>query len=247
MKSITNKLLATAAVTAFLSCPTIGNDAHAFGSEPQDIWHGFYLGTNLGWGWNDSDLNFSAPGAVAPSFNSSLGDDDFVYGLGAGINHQMGILVVGLEADIAWMNDKDTVTFLPGAGIQQTFREDLDYVGTIRGRVGAAIANAMLYFTGGYAFGQVDHEIDFAGPGLSPLRVEDGSSVGGYTLGGGGEMSLGTIMGLPMSAKVEYLYIDLDDTTVSTPGTLAFVPTTTTFDNEIQQVRVGINVQLGGM
>jgi outer membrane immunogenic protein len=243
MKSITNKLLATAAVSALLTCSPIASDAQA----QEELWHGLYLGSNLGWAWGESDLAFSAPGSIAPTFNSSLDTDGFAYGLQAGLNHQMGMLVVGVEADLMWMDEKDTVQFLPGLGITQDFRQNVDYVGTIRGRIGAAVANAMLYFTGGWAFGQVDNEIEFQGPGLSPLRVEDGDSGSGYTLGGGGEIHLGTVMGLPMSAKIEYLFIDLDDTTVTTPGTLAFVPTTTTFDNEIQTVRLGINVQLGGM
>jgi len=244
-KSITNKLLATAAVSALLSCSPVA------GAKADEPWHGFYLGDHLGWAWTDSDFSHSAPGAPAPQLraaNGSFSTDGVGFGLQAGLNHQMGMLVVGVEADITWLNDKDTETLLPGAGVQQTFREDIDYVGTIRGRIGAAIMNnAMAYFTGGYAFGQVDHEVEFTGPGLSPLRVDDGDSGSGYALGGGGEFQLGTIMGLPMSAKVEYLYIDLDDSTVTTPATAAFVATTTSFDNEIQQVRVGVNVQLGGM
>ena len=243
MKSITNKLLATAAVSALLTCSPVANDAQA----QEELWHGLYLGNHVGWSWTDTDLAFSAPGSFAPTFNSGLDTDDFAYGLQAGLNHQMGMLVVGVEADITWMNDTSSVTFLPGAGINQNYRQDVDYVGTIRGRIGAAINNAMLYFTGGYAFGQIDHEIDFTGPGLIPLSVDDGDSGSGYTLGGGAEIHLGTVMGLPMSAKVEYLYIDLDDSTVTTPGTASFVPTTTTFSNEVQQVRVGVNVQLGGM
>jgi len=246
MKSLTNKLLATAAVSALLTCSPVASDAQAFGGEPQDIWHGFYLGNHIGWVDNDAGVAFSAP-AAGSAFNGGLGDDGIAYGLQAGINHQMGMLVVGLEADLTWMDDTSVAKFLPGGGIQQTFRQDVDYVGTIRGRIGAAINNAFLYFTGGYAFGQIDHEVQFQGAGLSTLTVDDGDSGSGYALGGGGEMSLGVVMGLPMSAKFEYLYIDLDDSTVTTPGTLAFVPTTSTFDNEIQQIRLGVNVQLGGM
>ncbi len=248
MKSIMNKLLATAAVSAILSFAPIANDAHALGGEPQDLWHGFYLGGHAGWAWVETDLDYAAPLVAGPgsAFSTSIGEDDFSGGFQAGINHQMGMLVVGLEADITFLTSKDNAEFFV-AGVTHNFREDVDFVGTVRGRIGAAVANAMLYFTGGYAFGQVDHEFQQLAGGAAPLNVEDGNSGDGYALGGGAEIHLGTIMGLPMSAKIEYLHIDLEDTTLTSAGNAFSTPSTMNFDNEIDQVRVGINVQLGGM
>ena len=62
--SITNKLLATAAVSALLSLSPVADKAHALGGAPQDVWHGFYLGGHAGWAWIESDVNYSAPTAA---------------------------------------------------------------------------------------------------------------------------------------------------------------------------------------
>ena len=251
MKSFTNKLLATAAVTAILSFAPIANNAHAKGWHADDLWHGFYLGNHMGWAQFDNDLTHLSPAARAGSqvLNGSLGSNDFAGGLQAGINHQIGVLVVGVEADITFTTMKDDVDFfVPGApGITNTFRDEVDYVGTVRGRVGTAVNNAVIYFTGGLGFGQIDHQIEQRATGLAPSNAEDASSGLGYALGGGGEMHLGTVMGLPMSAKVEYLYIDLEDSTLTSAGGPAFAPSTTNYSNQLNQVRVGVNVQLGGM
>ena len=184
--------------------------------------------------------------AAGSTFSGSLGDDDFAGGLQAGINHQMGMLVVGLEADLTFLTSKDTTNFT-AVGVTHDFREDADYIGSVRGRIGAAMGNMMAYFTGGYAFGQFDHEFVQDCAGCANLRVEDGNSGDGYVLGGGAEIWLGTVMGLPMSAKVEYLHFDLEDSTLTSAGNATLVGSTTTFDNEVDQVRVGINIQLGGM
>ena len=250
MKSIMNKLLATAAVSAILSFAPIANDAHALGGEPQDLWHGFYLGSHAGWAEFDSDVRFLAPlNAVGSAFNGSLGESEASFGLQAGINHQMGLLVVGLEADLTFLTAKDSVDFDVPIAARQTYtvRDEVDYVGTVRGRIGASVANTVIYFTGGYAFGQVDHALEQRATGQAPSNAEEASSMGGYAIGGGGEMHLGTIMGLPMSAKVEYLHIDLEDSTLTSTGGAGFNASTVTFDHEINQVRVGVNVQLGGM
>jgi len=245
-RSIAGNLFATAAVSAFISSFPVATGAHAFGGEPQDVWHGPYLGGHVGWASVDSDLAFRAPGApVGSAFDSSLSGDGFAGGAQVGFNHQIGMLVLGVEADITFPQSTDSVTFAPAPGVSAEFQEEADFIGTVRGRVGAAVDNAFLYFTGGYAWGQFDRTI-ILNPSFPTSSFDDTSTSSGYALGGGGELSLGTVMGAPMSAKVEYLYMDFGETTVATP-TAGFVATTTQFDTDIQQIRAGLNVQLGGL
>ena len=256
-KSSTKKLLASAAVTALLFCSPVVSGAHALGTKGENIWHGLYLGQHTGYGWTETDLSYSAPLAVAPALtahNASLDYNSLAGGVTTGLNHQIGALVIGAEADLTFMTSKDSVDLVlnPPAPTTQTWRESVDFVGTIRGRVGLAftgIANiqSVIYFTGGYAYGQIDHEVDFRG--LSNAHSQDdGAAESGYALGGGIEGHVYKLLGvIPITAKVEYMYIDLDDSTISTPANAAFAASTTNFDNEIHQVRMGINVQLGGM
>lgn len=245
-RSIARKLLATAAVSALLGSLPAATGAHAFGGEAGDVWHGPYLGGHVGWASVDSDIAFRAPGApVGSAFDSSLSGDGFAGGAQAGFNYQIGMLVLGFESDITFPKGTDSVTFAPAPGVSAEFQEEADYIGTVRGRVGAAFDNALVYFTGGYAWGEFDRVI-VLNPSFPISSFDDTNTSSGYAVGGGGELFLGNLVGVPLSARVEYLYMDLGETTVSTPMS-GFVATTTRFDTDIQQVRAGLNVQLGGL
>ena len=159
---------------------------------PQYNWTGFYLGINGGGAWGNSDWN-----GFAVSNSPSGG----MIGVTAGYNWQgMGSpWVFGLEGDIDWTNIKDNATAC-GALNCQTKN---NWLGTVRGRVGYAFDRFMPYFTGGLAFGDV--QANLAGfPGIEDTNA-------GWTVGVGIE---GVIAG-NWTAKVEYLYVDLGDTTCS--------------------------------
>ena len=171
-------------------------------------WTGFYLGLNGGYGWVDS--GGSNPGG-------------FVGGGQIGYNWQ-GIgspLVLGVEADIQGADIDESATF--GA---VTATQRAKAFGTIRGRIGYAFNNAMIYATGGWAYTRTS--LDLTGPGGS-ISSSDWSS--GWALGGGLEYAF---MG-PWSVKLEYLHVDSGDVTL----TLAGVPVTGSYDLNV--VRAGLN------
>jgi outer membrane immunogenic protein len=89
---------------------------------PPIMWSGLYIGANVGAGWDDSD-------------EVEIADDAFLLGGGhLGFNWQTpSNLVVGIEGDV-------------------NFLEDVDYLATVRGRLGYAFGPTLLYATGGAAF-----------------------------------------------------------------------------------------------
>ena len=100
-----------------------------------------------------------------------------------------------------------------------------NWFGTVRGRVGYAFDRFLPYFTGGLAFGDVEaNRTGFAGS-------KDTNA--GWTVGVGIE---GVIAG-NWTAKVEYLYADLGDTTCSAVA----CGTATNVDLQLNILRGGLN------
>ena len=176
-------------------------------------WTGFYLGINGGGAFGDSDWN-----GLAVS-NSPGGG---MIGVTAGYNWQaMGSpWVFGLEGDVDWTNIKDS-TACGGT----TCETKNNWLGTVRGRVGYSWDRWLPYVTGGIAFGDIEaNRAGFAGS--SDTNV-------GWTIGVGIE---GVIAG-NWTAKLEYLYADLGDTTCAA----AACGTATNVDLTTNIVRAGIN------
>jgi outer membrane immunogenic protein len=200
---------------------------------------------------------------IAPA--SSTGG--FIGGGQIGYNWQFGNnFVVGVEADIQGVaGNRSTSTFasavpnglFPAFPLVQsaTVSRSLDYLGTVRGRLGFLFTPSLLvYGTGGLAYGGVNSRVGifqtFAGDGtVTPLFGSGAFSDTrvGWTVGGGGEW-----MFLPnWSAKIEYLYYDLGSVTYAvsplvTTSTITgvivgsiFPQARTRFDGHI--VRAGLN------
>jgi outer membrane immunogenic protein len=144
-------------------------------------WMGPYIGANLGYQWGDT--------THAPNKPSGT-----VFGGQVGYNWQNGQMVYGVETDFQWSNADDVI--FPSKFTNSWF-------GTMRGRLGYAMNNVLVYGTGGFAYGNIEMET----AGLSESR-----SSYGWTLGAGAEVGLTP----NWTAKVEYLYFDLADRTFFT-------------------------------
>ncbi len=156
---------------------------------PVFTWTGLYAGVNAGYGWA------TPKGAANTAFGSM---DGASVGGTIGYNHQMGQIVVGVEADDAWNNARGSKT---GVSSKST------NVATARGRVGYAMDRVLLFTTGGYAGASVERTI----AGASPKDWHNG-----YALGAGMEYAFTS----NVSAKAEYLYTDLSskDATAARAG-----------------------------
>jgi outer membrane immunogenic protein len=132
--------------------------------EPPFTWTGFYGGANLGVAWIESDTMVATPAdagtaafwgpcniAGACPFNRSPSSSaGAIGGLQFGYNWQMQNLVVGIEADIQGTTAKTSqgisqtnagLGFAPFTGSGVT---NLEWLGTLRARLGFLVAPTML-------------------------------------------------------------------------------------------------------
>jgi outer membrane immunogenic protein len=113
----------------------------------------------------------------------------------AGYNWQFGPWVFGLEGDADWSSVNNGIGCPTGAcQVSNT------WLSTVRGRVGYDVERLLPYITAGGAAG----DIKVTTPGFSGI---DSTNLG-WTVGGGVEFAFAG----PWSAKIEYLYVDLGNT-----------------------------------
>jgi outer membrane immunogenic protein len=150
-------------------------------------WTGFYFGGHVGYGWGDTAVG---------------GDvDGFLGGVQLGYNWQLSRnWVFGIEGDIS------------GTDLNNAFPAHVDYLGTLRARIGYTWDRTMVYGTGGLAWNRA-----------SVAGFHDTDT--GYALGLGIEWAFAP----NWSTKVEYMYYAFDNTSV--------VPT----DLDISTIKFGLN------
>lgn len=203
------------------------------------------------WGRSKNTVTFSdaTTGTVFDQADSSFNLDGFIGGVQAGYNRQSGMWVTGIEADFDLSDQRGLRTILcPGgtglppfpagfngvcsngvAGetitappVSAVLTQRLDWFGTVRGRLGAAIGPTLLpYVTAGLAYGDVHttgtitgSNFDIMGNQTVVTGVVDSSVIKlGWTAGAGIEDALTD----HWIGRVEYLYVDLG----SVSGTIA--------------------------
>ena len=213
-------------------------------------WSGFYIGVNGGYGWGEKEsVEITETDLITGlDFGTrDVGDlklKGFFGGGQAGFNIQSGALVFGIEGDIQASDiDGDfgpnvlpfqSAPTYSGSG-------DIDWFGTVRGRLGWAFDRGLLYVTGGIAFADVDLEVDFIDSQGQNARLHDDGTRTGFALGGGGEWALSD----RWSAKLEYQFLDFGEKALDAPvRNLADVPfslRTNKIDTQIHTVRLGVN------
>src|SRR5882724_5221363 len=192
-------------------------------------WTGFYLGGHVGYG----DASFGAgtnplpeQGMLFPSTATGV-----TGGYQAGYVRQLpNNIVLGVEADASFTGPLDVPRLTPAP-----FNTTVDYVGTVRGRVGYAFGTTMPYVTGGFAWGHshVNLHDDARNVVSSP-----GQNQTGWTVGAGVEFAVSG----NWSAKVEYDYIDLSRRMYDLSG---FGLPGINVDPRIHLAKLGLNYHLG--
>lgn len=215
-------------------------------------WAGYYAGLNLGLGWSDPSVDlasFSAPFAAAVAagqvpLSIPLSQKGVIGGGQVGYNWQLGTFVIGLEADFQGSGIRGSNSFFYAGPAVPTLTDassQLDWFGTVRGRLGFAVTpNVLAFATGGFGYGLIRSSVNLVGnpaaAGNFHGSVDDFK--GGWAIGGGAEWAI-----LPRwTVKAEYLHIDLGQSTV-TINDPAF-PTSNasyTFRNRYDIVRAGVD------
>lgn len=177
-------------------------------------WTGFYIGGHLGALFNDNgNKKFDYDDVYKKGkldykeedggydywvegydfFHHDENDTDFAGGIHLGYNWQRpgSTIVWGVEGDLS-------------------FSDNVDYLASLRARLGVASDNALLYLTAGVAFVEFDNDFDLKYNGdYSKIRLDkhNGSdSETGWVVGGGAEFKLSP----KVSFGVEGLYYQFD-------------------------------------
>ena len=222
-------------------------------------WTGAYVGANVGYSIGNDRVfqsgNFPVQGLTTSAAGTSVTPKGVLGGGQIGYNWQGGRnWLVGFEADLQASSQKDSAcgplvctTLTPPQGTGSfieffTIQQQLDYFGTLRGRLGAISNNVLFYATGGAAFAHVRQTSDVK-TNLPPTTVfattATTADLIGWTAGGGIEAPIGA----GWTGKVEYLYMDLGNIVTTTPGPGGPLTTTSTVRDNI--VRVGANYHFG--
>lgn len=187
------------------------------------LWNGFYAGINGG-GGDTANSDFLSP-------SGGFGGGQIGYNWQGIWNPN---LVLGIEADIQGSGISDSGTFG-----NTNVENSLNWFGTVRGRIGYAMGPTLFYFTGGFAFGEVESKGRFLGGGNGfgvPFDVTETQT--GYVLGGGVEYKFNPAW----SVKGEYQFINLDASDLNGAGPLGF---TGGDRSEVNTFRLGVNYHFG--
>jgi outer membrane immunogenic protein len=174
---------------------------------PVFTWTGFYVGVNAGYGWSTNDNDAFVDPTTGVLVRGGDDEGGFVGGGQVGYNYQIGSFVLGVETDIQYadIGGRDR-GFVAGAAFRDS--SDGNWFGTVRARAGVAFDRALIYVTGGLAYGDVARGNSvILGPTGAVIGYGSSSDVNtGWTLGGGVEYAFTN----NLTAKVEGLYVKLD-------------------------------------
>ncbi|BBO04160.1 MULTISPECIES: outer membrane protein [Bradyrhizobium] len=196
-------------------------------------WTGFYIGAQAGYGWGDNSTRELVTATGAPTgFVQGFNADGFVGGGHVGYNWQAGQFVFGLEGDIEGADVKGGYRLANTNGTD--FR--IDAQASIRGRLGVAFNNSLLYVTGGVAWADMDHTYVLA----NTLFETVSRTRTGWTVGAGWEYGFTP----NWSARLEYRYTDFG--TFRNNSTVAFPGFSYEHDPVLHTVRAGVSYRFGG-
>jgi outer membrane immunogenic protein len=204
--------------------------------SPIFTWTGVYVGINGGYVFGTGQTR-SAIGPFSTGELKTLGEG-FTVGGTLGVNYQINNIVLGLETDLNYVDLGKTVTSVQG-GMTTTVTRDMSYLGTVRGRLGVSFDRALIYVTGGLAYGNPESSTAFSFPPFG-WNGADNATRFGYAVGAGLEYAIDR----NWSAKVEYMYYDLGRRDYASPqvaGAALGIAGGTRSDNDGHLVRAGIN------
>src|ERR1700728_3305421 len=234
-------LLTTASLRVLgLMSPAFGADLPTYSkaptiSAPVYDWTGVYFGAFGGGGYGNHNINNALGNTGNADFTANYSSTGGVAGGELGYNWQSGIYVAGIKG-----NDASAIA----AGVYPLTSVDADNLrwgGTIRARGGFTIDRWLMFFTGGYAFGDIDHTNTDPVGGVDRFTVH----ANGLTAGAGFAYAItNNVIG-----KFEYRYYNFNG--YNRPGITATgltpngqIPYTT--ETTYSVVTVGLDFKFGG-
>jgi outer membrane immunogenic protein len=197
-------------------------------------WSGVYLGINGGYGFGQSQ--WTNAGISTGNFKTN----GFLAGGTIGLNYQVNSFVLGFEGDIDWSGVQGTTACTGlSAGLATplsagtTCQTKSLWLGTGRARVGYAFDRLLVFGTAGAAFSGLQGVLNQ--PGLTTAIFTLPPQLG-WTAGAGLEYAFTEAI----SAKVDYLYVNLGTLACPTPTFCGpFAAHSLSFSENL--IRAGVN------
>ena len=211
---------------------------------PMFNWSGFYVGAHIGgtWGTTEAEVNsITVPGLLAlggitlPVTSQAF--NGFIGGGQAGYNWQSGIVVFGVEGEIAGTNAKGTAPCL----VVLSCESKQNWMATAAARLGLADGRDLYYVKGGAAWSHNTYSANLNVLASATSEVSDNRW--GWLVGAGLEHAFTPAV----SAKLEYNYIDYGSENYNFGLALLGAPIDLgTKIREYQHVvKVGVNYRFG--
>ena len=188
----------TVAAAAFLFSPAV-----ALAADPQVApeaspftWTGFYVGAYTGGSFGSNDLdNFGGSSSV------SLSPDGFTLGGLAGFNYQVGSVVFGGEGEFGYDGWKKSSDYLNARGGTREIESKGSYIGRLRGRLGYAADNLLIYSAAGVSF--TNDKVTQTNP-FNGVSDSIDKALTGWNIGVGAEYAFAS----NWTGRLEYIYDD---------------------------------------
>jgi outer membrane immunogenic protein len=211
MKKLRTQLFATTAMLALSSVAYAADMAVKMpvkapppAPAPVTNWTGFYVGAQIGGASFDPSCSTTGP-SFATDFalpcnthsgeffnvlnSSSLSSAGVIGGGKIGYDYQWDRIVLGVVGEFDWtdLNGTSRVQSIDGGVGVATANERLDWLASVRGRVGWAFDNVLFYGTGGVAWTRIKASTSVSNPGAGAnfATPEFSTTKTGAVAGGG--------------------------------------------------------------
>jgi outer membrane immunogenic protein len=206
---------------------------------PPFSWTGFYIGGNIGAGWNQGNLNDSF-GLFSGGANNNA---TFLGGGQVGANYQINNFVFGVEGDFDWLANNNnsgngTTIITPGGSTVISGSNNGRWLTTLTGRLGVAFDRVLVYGKGGGAWVGSNNLTLLDVPTGTTVSFNNSNTNTGWVAGGGVEWAFTQ----NWTAKAEYDYVGLNSYSLTVPAGLALAGDVfSTGNRNVQMFTVGIN------
>jgi outer membrane immunogenic protein len=122
-------------------------------ARPAYDWSGFYVGVFGGGGYGNHNLDNALGHTGNADFTANYSSTGATAGGEIGYNVQSGSYLVGVEGDLSWFDINGNDSFALGSNDATSLR----WGGTLRARAGYTVDRWLVFFTGGWAYGDFRH------------------------------------------------------------------------------------------
>ena len=199
-------------------------------SAPAYDWDGYYIGGHVGYGRGNSQITEAPLGLDTSHFDNSFGSLNGGFQFGYNFMLPSRVLL-GIETDVTFPDFLDPTAWSATTASGGTLAQQIDYMGTVRGRIGQEFGNWLIYGTGGFAWMQSRF---LETPGLFGNQDKIVRTRAGWTMGAGAEVPIAP----HWSFKLEYLYDRFGKADALLPSGMNVGSM-----SDVQSVRVGTQLQ----